>query len=386
MDLSPQDAMSIVTEMKRTIGRDVNIIENTGVILASTNKTRIGTVHEGARQLIENGLDSFTVWADDPARGVQHGINLPVVLDGRIECVIGVTGDPAEVSVFGAVIRRLMEIMLESLRQRRRLAQMDSARDAFLEALFFENSLSPAELAERGQLLGFVPESTCTAVLLRPVAETGAEALAGLSGQTLLANIRRTDLPGKGSHCAILRGELAALLCGVGRREAGTFVRRLCAEAESLCGAAMAAGHRRYGRWHPVGAAQLSGGARGGARGVRVRARADGCAFTIRYRLNILPRVSPARCCAIWKRRRSPSARRRRRTISKRCCASILRRTAICAAAPKCCISTGTPCSTGSTASAPKPATTSGNRATLFSSISPRSTAEMKVDKTRRRA
>lgn len=242
MDLSPQDAMSIVTEMKRTIGRDVNIIENTGVILASTNKTRIGTVHEGARQLIENGLDSFTVWADDPARGVQHGINLPVVLDGRIECVIGVTGDPAEVSVFGAVIRRLMEIMLESLRQRRRLAQMDSARDAFLEALFFENSLSPAELAERGQLLGFVPESTCTAVLLRPVAETGAEALAGLSGQTLLANIRRTDLPGKGSHCAILRGELAALLCGVGRREAGTFVRRLCAEAESLCGAAMAAG------------------------------------------------------------------------------------------------------------------------------------------------
>ena len=148
MDLSPQDAMSIVTEMKRTIGRDVNIIENTGVILASTNKARIGTVHEGARQLIENGLDSFTVWADDPARGVQHGINLPVVLDGRIECVIGVTGDPAEVSVFGAVIRRLMEIMLESLRQRRRLAQMDSARGAFLEALFFENSLSPAELCE----------------------------------------------------------------------------------------------------------------------------------------------------------------------------------------------------------------------------------------------
>ena len=62
MDLSPQDAMSIVTEMKRTIGHDVNIIENNGVILASTNKARIGTVHEGARRLIENRLDSLTVW------------------------------------------------------------------------------------------------------------------------------------------------------------------------------------------------------------------------------------------------------------------------------------------------------------------------------------
>ena len=175
MDLSPQDAMSIVTEMKRTIGHDVNIIENNGVILASTNKARIGTVHEGARRLIENRLDSLTVWEDDPAHGVQRGINLPVVLDGRVEGIIGVTGDPADISVFGAVIQRLMEIMLESLQQRRRLAQMDGARDAFLEALFLEDSVPAAELSERGRLLGFPMDSPCAAVLLRPAAEAGAE-------------------------------------------------------------------------------------------------------------------------------------------------------------------------------------------------------------------
>ena len=242
MDLSPQDAMSIVTEMKRTIGHDVNIIENDGVILASTNKARIGTVHEGARRLIENRLDSLTVWEDDPTHGVQRGINLPVVLDGRVEGVIGVTGDPAEISVFGAVIQRLMEIMLESLRQRRRLAQMDSARDAFLEALFLEESVPAEELAEQGRLLGFPMESACAVVLLRPAAVAGAEALAGLGGQKLLAHIRRMHLPGQGGHCAILHGELVLLLCGVWREELYTFARTLCAEAESLCGAAMAAG------------------------------------------------------------------------------------------------------------------------------------------------
>ena len=242
MDLSPQDAMSIVTEMKRTIGHDVNIIENDGVILASTNKARIGTVHEGARRLIENRRDSLTVWEDDPAHGVQRGINLPVVLDGRVEGVIGVTGDPAEISVFGAVIQRLMEIMLESLRQRRRLAQMDSARDAFLEALFLEESVPAEELAEQGRLLGFPMESACAVVLLRPAAEAGAEALAGLGGQKLLAHIRRMHLPGQGGHCAILHGELVLLLCGVWREELYTFARTLCAEAESRCGAAMAGG------------------------------------------------------------------------------------------------------------------------------------------------
>lgn len=242
MDLSPQDAMSIVTEMKRTIGHDVNIIESSGVILASTNKARIGTVHEGARRLMENGLDSLTVWEDDPAHGMQRGINLPIVLDGHVEGVIGITGDPAEISVFGAVIQRLMEIMLESLRQRRRLAQMDGARDAFLEALFLEDSVPAAELAERGRLLGFPMDSACTAVLLRPAAETRAEALAGLGGQKLLAHIRRMRLPGQGGHCAILHGELVLLLCGVGREELYTFARTLCAEAESRCGAAMAGG------------------------------------------------------------------------------------------------------------------------------------------------
>ena len=242
MDLSPQDAMSIVTEMKRTIGHDVNIIENNGVILASTNKARIGTVHEGARRLIENRLDSLTVWEDDPAHGVQRGINLPVVLDGRVEGVIGVTGDPADISVFGAVIQRLMEIMLESLQQRRRLAQMDGARDAFLESLFLEDSVPAAELSERGRLLGFPMDSPCAAVLLRPAAETGAEALAGLRGQKLLAHIRRMRLPGQSGHCAILHGELVLLLCGVEREELYTFARALCAEAESRCGAAMAGG------------------------------------------------------------------------------------------------------------------------------------------------
>ena len=85
-------------------------------------------------------------------------------------------------------------------------------------------------------------DSPCAAVLLRPAAETGAEALAGLRGQKLLAHIRRMRLPGQSGHCAILHGELVLLLCGVEREELYTFARALCAEAESRCGAAMAGG------------------------------------------------------------------------------------------------------------------------------------------------
>ncbi len=241
MDLSQSDAMNIVTEIKGILGRDINIIEKDGVILASTNRSRVGTVHEGARRLIEQHLPEYTVWEDDAASGVQRGINLPILLNGKVEGVIGVTGDPAEISEFGAVIQRLMEIMLESLRQRRRLAQMDSARDAFLEALLYSDGAADAELFERARLLGFHPESRCSAAVLRPVSEAGADTLSGLAGQKLLTHVRRAPLPGSGGHCAIVRGEFV-LLCNAPRDELSAFMRSLCAEAEERCGGAMAAG------------------------------------------------------------------------------------------------------------------------------------------------
>lgn len=48
MDISPQHAQHIVDEMKRSIHRDMNIMNCQGIIIASTNPSRCGQLHQGA--------------------------------------------------------------------------------------------------------------------------------------------------------------------------------------------------------------------------------------------------------------------------------------------------------------------------------------------------
>ena len=45
MFLTKENGMRIVEEIKETIGRDVNIMDRTGTILASTDPKRIGQLH-----------------------------------------------------------------------------------------------------------------------------------------------------------------------------------------------------------------------------------------------------------------------------------------------------------------------------------------------------
>ena len=112
MHITQKSAQNIVNEMKASIHRDINIMDENGVILASTDPTRRGKLHQGALAIIREGLDCLTVRQDEPERGIQRGVNLPVTLRGQLEGVIGITGEPEEVAVFGEIIRHMTEIML----------------------------------------------------------------------------------------------------------------------------------------------------------------------------------------------------------------------------------------------------------------------------------
>jgi len=80
--------------MKASIHQDINIMDQDGVIFASTNPARCGKVHQGAVQLLGSELPSLMIWEDDPQKGVQRGINLPIVIGGKTVGVIGITGVP----------------------------------------------------------------------------------------------------------------------------------------------------------------------------------------------------------------------------------------------------------------------------------------------------
>ena len=107
MFISEAAASSIVREMKEITGHDINIMDGTGTIFASTDPDRVGQRHEGACQVLSRNLSRLTVQEDCHPGGIRPGVNLPIQLDGETVGVIGITGNPDEVGALGAILKRM---------------------------------------------------------------------------------------------------------------------------------------------------------------------------------------------------------------------------------------------------------------------------------------
>ena len=208
MLLSRENAKRIVEENGRAIGRDINIMDENGVIIASTDPARINAVHEGARRLLRDGLSMLAVHSGNEFPGSQEGVNLPVSLHGETVGVIGISGPPEEVAVFGGIIRRMTEIQLEGMQQQEQEEQLQHARDLFWEYLLFSDTLDPTEAEMRGKLLGIDPSLQRTAVelcLLRPDSTAVGQLSSELESSKLLSFLRIQLAGSPQAFCTVLR-------------------------------------------------------------------------------------------------------------------------------------------------------------------------------------
>lgn len=247
MFITAQHAQSIVDEMKTIIHHDINIMDEQGIILASTNPARRGQLHHGAAQVIRSKLPSLTIWENDPAAGVQRGINLPITMDGQLVGVIGVTGDPAEVSVFGDIIKRMTEIMVESVRRQEQSDLLDRAKSLFVENWLFSPSPDWSELEIRGRLLGLDINAPYTVALLE-LAEPGggafakAEDLSEMRSGLILRIIQNHIRDDCNHYCAVIRSKIIVLLCRTKRDAAYSKITQMCRDIESYYELRMSAG------------------------------------------------------------------------------------------------------------------------------------------------
>ena len=201
--------------MKFSIRKDINIMDEEGVIIASTNPVRCGQTHQGAVRIIQESLSSLLIQTDDPAKGVQAGINLPIMFHGQTIGVIGITGDPAEVSVFGDIIKRMTEIMVESAKQQEQADLIDRAKGLFVENWLFADQLDWTELQLRGRLLGIDIATPYTVALLNltdNTSDTASEDLDEIRNSRILSAIQSQILSEKKHFCAVIRNQIILLL------------------------------------------------------------------------------------------------------------------------------------------------------------------------------
>ncbi|MFX3623049.1 MAG: CdaR family transcriptional regulator [Ectobacillus sp.] len=111
--LFPDLAKKIVREVRRLIDENIIIIDVNGIIIASTDLSRLGTFHEGAL-LCSQLKKTVVITKEDEHRltGVKAGINLPLLFHDEVIGVIGITGEPEKISQYGEIMRKMTELLI----------------------------------------------------------------------------------------------------------------------------------------------------------------------------------------------------------------------------------------------------------------------------------
>ncbi|SDM56143.1 CdaR family transcriptional regulator [Acetanaerobacterium elongatum] len=112
MYISKRNASYIVQEISKIIGEKINMMNADGIIIASSDPDRIGSLHAAAKELVEQKLQEVIVNSDSQYEGARPGLNLAVNFQEEIVGVIGITGPYQEVAKYGQIIKKLTEILI----------------------------------------------------------------------------------------------------------------------------------------------------------------------------------------------------------------------------------------------------------------------------------
>lgn len=107
-------AQDIAERTMKILTHNINVMNESGLIIGSGDRHRIGMVHEGAVKVIENKKRiDIGVNPKELLAGTKPGVNLPIVFKENIVGVIGISGDPEEIAQFGELVKMTAEMMLE---------------------------------------------------------------------------------------------------------------------------------------------------------------------------------------------------------------------------------------------------------------------------------
>lgn len=119
--LSKEKANEIVKAANQIIEESINVMDKEGVIIASSNPLRVNTYHEVAKRIVDQKLPFLHVMYDQQYIGTKKGVNYPIMVEGDVIGVVGITGEAKEVEKYGQLITKLTSILLleDYLKQRK---------------------------------------------------------------------------------------------------------------------------------------------------------------------------------------------------------------------------------------------------------------------------
>lgn len=149
-------AQRIVERLVPLVQQNINIMDDSGVIIGSGQPERLATCHQGAVAVLNSGR-VVEIYPEEAERfpGAQPGLNWPIVLDRQIVGVVGISGHPEQVRHIAQLVKMVTELILERESLLEEFQADWQLRTQFIQLLltgdYRENE---AKLAKTAELLG----------------------------------------------------------------------------------------------------------------------------------------------------------------------------------------------------------------------------------------
>ncbi|GAA1093609.1 sugar diacid recognition domain-containing protein [Nocardiopsis metallicus] len=109
--LSSELAQRVVDLIAPTISHNINVMDEHGTIIACMEPGRVGSLHRGAQRVIAERR-SVLVTVPEPGTSDRPGANEPLMIDGELRGVVGVTGNPREVEDLARVVALTVQLLI----------------------------------------------------------------------------------------------------------------------------------------------------------------------------------------------------------------------------------------------------------------------------------
>ena len=149
-------AEKIIDKLSGVTDYNINIMNEQGIIVASKDKSRIGTFHEVAFEIVNKKLDYKEVEAEDTFLGTKPGINMALEYKKKIIGVLGLTGqdNTGEIRSVAFVIKKMLETVLEYEYQKEKAQKRRTDKERFYNALLYEEA-NGRDLLHMASALGY---------------------------------------------------------------------------------------------------------------------------------------------------------------------------------------------------------------------------------------
>lgn len=177
MELSQNIAREIVDELSKVTPLNINIMDSAGCIIASMDKARIGNYHEGAYQIVTHNLDKMIITDKDKLQGARPGLNYPIIMQGKIIGVLGITGKYSEIVDSARIIKRMTELYLQNAYDTEQKQFGKNVRNRYFDEWINGDvkNITP-EFIDRGRALGFditLPRRFMDCSVYSPISDSG---------------------------------------------------------------------------------------------------------------------------------------------------------------------------------------------------------------------